>query len=63
MMRCDVFNLRVDPVRTEMTGMRQILISHVCDLEESESKGIIMDEKLSQVCSTDESESESFVVN
>ena len=31
----DVFNLHVDPVRTEMTVTQQIPISHVCDLEKS----------------------------
>ena len=33
MMRADAFNLHVDHVSMEMTGMQQILISHVCDLD------------------------------
>ena len=31
MMRSDEFNLRVGPVRTEVTGIQKIPISHVCD--------------------------------
>ena len=31
MMRANAFNLHVDPVRTEMTGIQQILISYVYD--------------------------------
>ena len=62
-MRADAFNLHVVPVRTEMTGTQNIPISHVCDLEERESKGIIADENLSQVFSIDKSESESFIVD
>ena len=30
MMRADAFNLHVDPVRTEITGTKQIPISHIC---------------------------------
>ena len=56
MTRANVFNSHVDPVRMEMIGMQQILISHVFDLDESKSKGITMDEKLLQVYSTEESE-------
>ena len=43
--------------------MQQIMISHICDLDESELKGIIVDKNLSQVCYTDESEPESVIVN
>ena len=32
----DALNLHVDPVRTEMTGTKNIPILHVCDLNESE---------------------------
>ena len=35
MMRADNLNSHVDPVRTEMTGMQQVPILHVCDLDES----------------------------
>ena len=55
MMRADALNLHVDPVRTEMTSMQQIMISHVCDSYKSKSKGIIKDENLLQVCSTADS--------
>ena len=50
MMRDDALNSHVDPVRTEMTSMQQILISHVCDSYKSESKGIIAYKISSQVC-------------
>ena len=56
-MRAGAFNLHVDPVRMEISGLQQILISHVCDLEESESKGIIKDKNLLQVCSIHKSKS------
>ena len=47
--RDDALNSHIDPVRTEITGMKQIPISHVCSSDESKPKGIIPDEKLSQV--------------
>ena len=59
----DALNLHVYPVRTEMTGMQRILISHVCGLNESELKGIITERNLSQVCYVDKRESENFIVN
>ena len=34
MMGAYAFNLHVEPVRTYMTGMKQILISNVCDSDE-----------------------------
>ena len=63
MMRSYAFNFHVEPIRKEMTGTQQILISHVCDLDGSESKGNIADENLPQVCSTDEIKPESVIVN
>ena len=36
MMRYDVFNLHVDPVRTEMTDTQQIPILLICSLDDSE---------------------------
>ena len=62
-MRDDAFNSHVEPVRMEMIGTQQILISHVCDSDERKSKGILADENLFQVCYTDESESESVIVD
>ena len=44
-----------------MTGTQHIPILKVCDLEESESRDILVDENLSQVCSTDKGESESVI--
>ena len=61
MMRADDFNSHVDSIRTKMTVMQQIPISHVCGLDESKSKGIIADKNLSQVCSTEKSESDSVI--
>ena len=46
-----------------MTGTQQIRISQVYSLENSKSKGIIVDENLSQVCYTDKIESESVIVD
>ena len=34
MMRYYALNLHIDPTRTEMTGMQQIPISHVCNLDQ-----------------------------
>ena len=62
-MRSDAFNSHADPVRTEVTGTQQIPISHVCDSDESKSKGITVDENLLRVCSTDESKSEIVIVD
>ena len=42
--------------------MRQILISHVCDLGNSKSKEILADKNLSQFCSIDKIKSESVIV-
>ena len=63
MMRDYAFNFNVEPVRTEITGTQQVQISHVCDSDESKSKGIIADETLLQVCSTDNSEPESVIAD
>ena len=35
MMRYEALYLHVDPVRTEITGMQKILISHVCNSDKS----------------------------
>ena len=35
MMRTYALNLEIDPVRTEMTGMKQIPISHVFSTDKS----------------------------
>ena len=61
MMRADVLNFQVYPVRTEMTGTQQIPISHVFYTDESESKEFLVDETLSQVCSTNEYGSKIFI--
>ena len=38
----DAFNSHVDPVMNEMTGTQQILISHVYDSDERNSKGCLV---------------------
>ena len=63
MMGADTFNLNVYPGGTEMTGTQQITILHVCDLDESESKEILVEKNLSQIFSTEEGKSESFIVD
>ena len=63
MMKADAFNSHVDPVITKINGTQQILISHICDSDESESKTIIIDKNLSEVYSTDETKSESVIVD
>ena len=62
MMRADALNLHVYPVRTEITDTKHILISHVCSMDESESKEFLVDENLPQICSTDEDESKGIIV-
>ena len=63
MMIDDAFNFHVEPVISEMTGMHQIPILHVCSSYKSKSKGIIEDKDLLQVCYTDEIKSESIRVD
>ena len=62
MMISDALNLHVYPVRTEMTAMKYIPISHVCSTDKSELNDFLADETLSQICSTDEYESEGIIV-
>ena len=44
-----------------MTGMKQIIISHVCYLDRRKPKVILFDEHLSQVCSRDGGKSKSNI--
>ena len=46
MMRADSFNFHVDHVITEMNVPQQIPIAHVCDSDDSKSKGIITEKNL-----------------
>ena len=57
MMRDDNLNMHIEHVRMELTDTEQILISHVCDSNERESKGVTVAENYLQVCSIDNSES------
>ena len=63
MMRADALDSHVYPVRTEMTGTKQIFILHVWSTNKRESKEFLLDEHLSQVCSTDEDESRGITVD
>ena len=56
MMRADALNSHVYPVGTEMTATKQILILHVCSMEEIKSEEFLVNETLSQVSYTDEEE-------
>ena len=40
------------PLRTEMSDMKDMLISHVCSIDESKSKYFLLFRNLSQVCFT-----------
>ena len=62
-MRDDSLNLDNYPTETEMAGVKQIPISHVCSTDDSKSKDFLVDENLSQVCSMDEGESECVIVD
>ena len=63
MMRADALNLHIFLVIMYITGTQYILISHACNLDESESKDILAEENLPQVCSTDKVGSESVMVD
>ena len=54
--RADALNLENYPVRTEMTGKKQILTLHVCYTEKSGLKEFLVDKTLSHICSTDKEE-------
>ena len=56
MMRADAFIWNVDPVRMEITGTQHIPILDVSDLDESKTKLILSDEKLSQLYYMDKGE-------
>ena len=62
-MRADALNSHVFPVRTEMTGTKQITISHVCSTDKSESEQFLVDENLFQVCSTYKDESKGIIID
>ena len=63
MIRADALNSHVYPVRTEMTDTQQIPISHICDLDESESKGINHRQKLIASMLYGRDQSERFIVD
>ena len=61
MMRADALNLHVYPVGTEMADMKQIPILHVCYVEESELKELLVNKNISQICSTDKDKSKGII--
>ena len=63
MMRADVLNSHIYPVRIEMSGVRHIPIWHVCYTEDNKSKEFLVDVNLLQVCSTDKGESKSVIAD
>ena len=62
-MRSDALNSDNYPVRTEMTGMKQIPILNVCSTDDSKPEEFLVDKNLSQVFSTDEDKSKSIIVD
>ena len=63
MMRYNVLNSHVYPVRTEMTATKKIPTSHVCSTDKGKLKDFLVDQTLSQICSTDEDESKGIIVD
>ena len=63
MMRSYDLNSHVYSVRTEMTGTKCIIISHVCSVYKRESEEFPVEETLLQVCSTDKDKSKSIIVD
>ena len=53
MMRADDLHLENNPLRTEMTGTKQIPTSHVFSTDESKLKEFLVDENLLQIYFTD----------
>ena len=61
-MRADDLHLENNPVRTEMTGTKQIPTSHVFSTDESKLKEFLVDENLLQIYFTDKDESKGIIV-
>ena len=62
-MRAYALNSYVYPVRTEMTGTKQITIYHVCSTDESKSEEFLVGKTLSRVCSMDKDKSKIVIVD
>ena len=62
-MRADSLNSHGYPVRTEMTGTKQVPVSQVFSMEESELEKFLFGKTLLQICSTDEDESKVIIVD
>ena len=59
----DALNLHVCPVRTGMTGTKQIPISHVFPTDDSESEDFLVEKTLSHICSAYKDESNIIIIN
>ena len=62
MMRADVLNSHVYPVRTEMTATKKIPTSHICSLDQSKLKEFLVENNLYHICSTEEDKSKVIIV-
>ena len=60
-MRTDALNSDNYPVRTEMTGMKQIPTSYNCSTDKSELKEFLVDKTLSRIYSKDEDKSKVII--
>ena len=61
--RDDVLNSHIYPVRTEMTATKQIPTLHVFSTDEIELKYFLVDENLLQIYSTDKVRSKGIIVD
>ena len=62
-MKENALNSNIDPVRTKMTGTKNIPILHVCSEDDIKSKEFLVDINLSEVCSIDEGKLEIIIVD
>ena len=63
MIRADVLNLHVYPVRTEMNATKHIPTLHVFSMDEIKLKEFLSGKTISQICSTKEDESKGIIVD
>ena len=63
MVRADILHSHVYPVRTEITGVKHILIFHVCSTDDKESKYFLVEKNILHVCSTDKGKSKGVIVD
>ena len=56
-------NRKIYPVRMEMTGTKQITISHVCSTDKRKSEELLVDKMFLQLCYTNEEKSKTIIVD